>query len=108
MQKRIVLYLLPGILFLAALLAAYNAVWMVSNIRIKHPIEYRESAIVLITSLEMRGENPYAIEYRPVYVNPYGILYHWAVYPLARVFGNTVTVHRSLSCFCIVVSCGWL
>src|SRR4051812_6143490 len=74
-----------GVRIAASLLASPN------------PQEYREPAALLSTGLLLQGKNPYALEFQPVFTNLYGILYHLVVYPLAKLAGDTYTVHRAVA-----------
>jgi hypothetical protein len=70
------------------------------------PNEYREGSILLTTQALLDGKNPYALAQQPEYTNVYGILYHLAVYPFAKLFGNGFPVHRSVSAAFILATCG--
>ena len=111
LRQRLSVYLLPGWVGLALLVAGYIAFWIGENYRASYPLEYREGAMLAFTQLLVDGSNPYALEHRPVHLNVYGPGYHWAVLPLARIFGNTFQVHRAVSVGFIVATClllGWV
>lgn len=69
------------------------------------PIEYREGALLLSTDLLVKGGNPYDLGYQPEYTNIYGIFYPLVVYPFAKLFGATITVHRVVSSLFNLASC---
>lgn len=69
------------------------------------PLEYREGALLLSTNLLVKGGNPYDLVYQPEYTNIYGIFYPLVVYPFAKLFGATITVHRAVSSFFNLASC---
>jgi hypothetical protein len=60
-------------------------------------IEYREGAAQVVTELLLEGRNPFAIENQPLGMTNYGILFSLAAWPLARVFGNTLILHRVIT-----------
>ena len=60
-------------------------------------MEYPENAVLFTADLVSRGENPYALEHRPVYVNGFGIGYYWVSSPFVRLFGNSYLVLRAVS-----------
>jgi hypothetical protein len=72
------------------------------------PNEYREGSILLTTQALLDGKNPYALAQQPEYTNVYGILYHLVVYPFAKLFGNSFSVHRSVSAAFAIATCGAL
>src|SRR5712675_1752747 len=74
--------------------AGYVAAWIALNVFSHYPLEFRENAALFTADLQNRGENPYALEYRPVYANVYGIGYYWICYPFTRLFGCHYTVLR--------------
>jgi len=98
-------YLRLGILVLAGGFAVYVAAWIALNVFSHYPLEFRENAALFTADLQNRGENPYALEYRPVYVNVYGIGYYWICYPFTRLFGCHYTVLRLVSCSFIIATC---
>ena len=111
LKERFAAYLRPAMLAMALLVAGYVAVWILDNLPARYPLEYRENAIVLFTRLMTEGHNPYSIELRPANINVYGIVYHWVVYPFAKVIGCTAPLHRTASVFFIVATCialGWV
>lgn len=111
LKRRLSAYLLPGLVALALMVAAYVAYWIGGNFQVSYPLEYREGAMLANTQLLVEGENPYALEHRPVQVNVYGPGYHWAVLPLAAIFGNSFQVHRGVSVAFVIASClllGWV
>lgn len=71
-----------------------------------YQLESFEGAMLLTTNLLLKGENPYALANMPVAINVYGINYHLFVYPFARIWGSTCLVHRAVSAFFLLLSCG--
>ena len=111
LKERFATYLRPGMLAMALLVAGYVAVWILENLPVRYPLEYRENAIVLFTRLMTEGHNPYSVELRPATINVYGIVYHWAIFPFAQVIGCTAPLHRTASVFFVVATCialGWV
>lgn len=92
----------------AALLTVKAAQFMVWYIARDYPLEYREFAVIFSTDLLLLGYNPYAIYLQPVAMNAYGIMYNLIVLPLALIWGSTAVIHRVVSCFFIVMTCGCL
>lgn len=62
-----------------------------------YQMEYREGAIVLTTEAFLNGINPWKLENNPVYINVYGFVYNFLVYPFAIIFGNKIWIYRLLS-----------
>ncbi|HEU0297019.1 MAG TPA: hypothetical protein VFR47_30045 [Anaerolineales bacterium] len=69
-----------------------------------YQIEYREGAALVMTQILLTGENPFALENQPLGMNNYGIVYNLQVLPFAKLFGNTLMVHRSVSFFFLFAS----
>jgi tetratricopeptide (TPR) repeat protein len=69
------------------------------------PLEIREANMVSSTWLLLRGENPFALQNQPEFSNVYGLGYPLVVYPLAKLFGANLEVHRAVSGFFILASC---
>ena len=70
-----------------------------STITITYQIEYREGAALVMTRILLEGENPFSLEQQPLGMNNYGMVYNLLVFPFAKLFGNTLLVHRSVSFF---------
>jgi hypothetical protein len=98
-------YLRLGLLAFGIAYAGYVATWIALNVFSHYPLEFRENAVLFTADLQNRGENPYALEYRPVIVNVYGIGYCWICYPFTRLFGCHYTVLRLVSCAFIIATC---
>ena len=92
------------LLLAAAASAIYAAAWMARVVALANPVEYRENALVLSTSLMCDGENPYALAHQPVFANVYGIMYPLAVLPVAKAFGSGFLVHRLLSSIFVILA----
>lgn len=73
-------------------------------IHIPYPIEYREGASQVMTQILLTGGNPFSLERHPLSMNNYGIGYNLIVFPFAKIFGNTLIVHRSVSVFFLFAS----
>ena len=101
-------YLRLSLLVVGCAYAGYAAAWIALNVFSRYPLEFRENAALFTADLQDRGENPYALEYRPVIVNVYGIGYYWICYPFTRLFGCNYTVLRLVSCAFIVATCSVL
>src|SRR5439155_3828837 len=97
-----------GMLLLASGFAVYVATWIAVNLVSPFPLEFRENAVLFTADLQNRGESPYALEHRPVFVNVYGIGYYWICYPFTRLFGCSYTVLRLVSSAFILATCGLL
>lgn len=93
-------------LLLAILIILYELLFSVKVIPVNSPLEFRENVMVLPTSLLVRGENPFIADNQPAYTNVYGVLSHIVVYPLARIFGSSFFIHRLVSAFFVLASCG--
>ncbi len=73
-----------------------------------YPNEYREGVLMTTTDALLRGINPFALENQPAYTNDYGIGLPVVTLPFAKIFGPTLLVHRLVSGFFILASCGIL
>jgi hypothetical protein len=74
------------------------------TIAIPYQIEYREGAAQVMTQILLMGGNPFSLEYQPLGMNNYGIGYNLLVLPFAKMFGNTLMVHRGVSLFFLLAS----
>ena len=70
------------------------------------PMEYREGTILVTTDMLLKGENPYALVNQPQATNIYGIFYNLLLVPLVKLFSHTLLVHRLVSGFFVLASCG--
>ena len=70
-----------------------------TTITIPYPIEYREGVAQVMTQIMLKGGNPFSLEYQPLGMNNYGIVYNLVVYPFAVLFGNTLAVYRVVTFF---------
>jgi hypothetical protein len=68
-----------------------------STLAIPYQIEYREGAAQVMTQIFLEGGNPFSLEYQPLGMNNYGVGYSLAALPFAKLFGNTLMVHRGVS-----------
>lgn len=92
--------LLSSLVLLFALL--FNHYQIVTS---PYPIDYYESAMPAITQTIAQGNNPYARAQLPEATNTYTPLYNLIALPFAKVFGNTLQVHRLLSGLFILGTC---
>jgi len=100
---------LTGALLASALfLGTISLVFTWTIIGVDAPVEYRENAVVFTTELLVAGENPYDLEHQPLFINAYGLGYHWIVLPLARHWGSGFLVHRAVSALFVILSCAVL
>jgi hypothetical protein len=83
----------------ALILFAWFLYFSFSTINMPYQIEYREGAAQVMTQILLKGENPFALENQPLGMNNYGIGYNLVVLPFAKLFGNTLIVHRSVNFF---------
>ena len=65
--------------------------------QIDYPQEYREEGAVLTTGLLLKSQNPYALDLMPVHVNVYGYIYNLVILPFAKIFTNSIILHRIIS-----------
>ncbi len=70
-----------------------------------YPSALREGAMMINTDALLHGLNPYDISLQPRYMNQYGIMFPLIACPWAKVFGNTMLVHRTIIAFFIWASC---
>jgi len=92
-------------LFVSICIFLYCSILTVKLVLIEEPLEYRENAITLTTHLLLEGQNPYNLDNQPVYTNVYGILFHFIVYPFARLFGISFFIHRFIAVNFMLYSC---
>lgn len=95
--------LIAALLLLGVGLMVLGCVVMAFCATRPYPLECRENAPLLTTTLMTQGRNPYALAEQPVFINVYGIAYHWVVYPLARLFGSSFQLHRFVSCLFVLL-----
>ena len=69
------------------------------------PNTLREGAMMSSTLALLKGLNPYDISLQPQFMNQYGIMYPLSVWPLAKLFGCTILIHRTVCAFSILASC---
>jgi hypothetical protein len=74
------------------------------TINIPYQIAYREGAAQVMTQILLKGGNPFSLEYQPLGMNNYGVGYNLIALPLAKLFGNTLMVHRGISLFFLLAS----
>jgi len=95
----IVLFLFSSLIIIKSLKTHYRF--------LAHPyqMEYREGAALNITQLYLNNRNPYSIHEQPQNTYVYGFFFPLTVTPFARIFGNTLFVHRSFVYFFISATC---
>lgn len=91
-------------LVIALLLFFWFVYFSFATLSIPYPIEYREGASQVMTQILLTGGNPFSLEHHPLSMNNYGIGYNLVVFPFAKIFGNTLLVHRSVSVFFLFAS----
>jgi 4-amino-4-deoxy-L-arabinose transferase-like glycosyltransferase len=57
-------------------------------------LEYREGATLLFTQAILEGKNIFSLQQAPLYTNGYGVVYNLIIIPFAKLFGNTLLIHR--------------
>ena len=67
------------------------------TISIPYPIEFREGAAQVMTQFLLNRSNPFRLESQPLAMNNYGLGYNMVVAPFAALFGNTLSIHRSVT-----------
>ncbi len=72
------------------------------------PLEFREGAIIVPTDVLLRGGGIYDLKSQPQATYLYGFVYHYLLYPFAKIFGPTLLVHRIFSAVFIVLNGGLL
>lgn len=85
----------------ALILFAWFLYFAFSTIVMPYQIEYREGAAQVMMQILLKGGNPFSMEYQPLGMNNYGIGYSLFALPFAKLFGNTLMVHRSVN-FCFL------
>jgi len=59
-----------------------------------YQLEYREGATLLFTQGILDGKNIFSLKQAPLYTNGYGVVYNLIIIPFAKLFGNTLSIHR--------------
>jgi hypothetical protein len=105
-KSRIEKHSLPNLLlFIGALASALWAIYFaVVTISIPYQIEFREGTAQVLTKLLLGGENPFVLDNQPLGMNNYGLGYNIVIWPFAVLFGNTLSVHRSVTFIFILLS----
>jgi len=70
-----------------------------------YPQDWNEGSNILPTYVMLQGKNPFDLSNNPQYANIYGILYPLLVFPLAKIWGPTLLVHRIVSGFFVFAGC---
>ena len=107
-MEKLAKYLVPLVLLVALVCGGYVGAWAWRSTKADYPMEYRESAVLLSSALQLEGKNLYSLEQRPLCVNLFGAGYYWISYPFARWFGNSYQVLRTVSLAFVLASCGML
>jgi len=71
---------------------------------IPYEIGFREGQPQVLTQMLLRGENPYIFANQPLGYYVYGIGYNAVVLPFAKIFGNTIHIHRLVTFMFILLS----
>lgn len=104
--KKYLLIFTTAVLFL---FSAYTLFTSVNShlkfIEFPYQHEYREGAVLDITRLYLENENPYELKHQPQDTYVYGFFYPFISTPFAKFFGNTLSVHRSVTYAFIILSC---
>jgi len=103
------IYLKTVLKIIFALFLAFFALkllhYHVSLINFPYSATLREGAMMTSTDALVHGLDPYDMSLQPNFMNPYGIIYPLLVWPLAKIFGTTLLVHRIVSAFSIIACC---
>ena len=83
---------------------SWTLYFIVATITIPYQIEYREGASQVMTQILLKGGNPFSLEYQPLGMNNYGIIYSLAVLPFAAWLGNTLAIYRVVTCIFLALS----
>jgi hypothetical protein len=94
------LYLICIITFVGGIV--HNHIKLISH---EFPLDYNEAGMLVITSTIAYGSNPYSLENQPSRISVYPVFYNILVTPFSRIFGNTLTLHRTVSGLFIVACC---
>ena len=70
-----------------------------------YQVEYREGAVLAVTGLYLKGENPYDIKFQPEHTYNYGFLYPLTTSIFAAYTGNNLAVHRWVTYCFILLTC---
>ena len=93
------------LLLLGALASILWSVYFAAvTISIPYPIEFREGAAQVMTQFLLNRSNPFRLESQPLAMNNYGLGYNMVVAPFAALFGNTLSIHRSVTFAFILLS----
>src|SRR5688572_20043628 len=82
----------------------WSIFFAIVTISIPYPIELREGAAQVMTGFLLSRNNPFVLENQPLAMNNYGLGYNMVVAPFAVLFGNTLSVHRSITFTFILLS----
>jgi hypothetical protein len=75
----------------------WSVYFAVITIFIPYQIEFREGAAQVMTEFLLNRSNPFILENQPLTMNNYGVVYNLVVAPFAMLFGNTLSIHRSVT-----------
>ena len=103
-RRRLIQYLV----ILGVIVAGLAFYFMAWNDFRPYPLEPRENAGIFVTTMLLKGINPYSLSTHPSFPYVYGIVYPLIVYPFAAVFGPSYLVHRAIVAVGILLSCGVL
>ncbi|MBK9229062.1 MAG: hypothetical protein IPL67_18870 [Ignavibacteria bacterium] len=75
------------------------------TINYPYQLEYREGAVLAVTDLYVKNENPYDLKFQPEHTYNYGFLYPLTTSFFAEFFGNSLAVHRWVTYASILITC---
>jgi hypothetical protein len=75
------------------------------TINYPYQLEYREGAVLAVTDLYVKNENPYDIKFQPQHTYNYGFMYPLTTSFFAEFFGNNLAVHRWVTYASILITC---
>ena len=91
------IYFIVGCILVCFLTIVFCLKFLIQLWQLDYPQEYREEGAVLTTGLLLKSQNPYALDLMPVHVNVYGYIYNLVTLPFAKIFTNSIILHRIIS-----------
>lgn len=102
-------YLYNSVLIILAVFSAYTLYQSVNShlqfIKYPYQQEFREGAVLPATGHFVNNENPFDMKYQPQDTYVYGFFYPWLTSHFAKIYGNTLEVHRWISYIFILLTC---
>ena len=93
-HKRVHSLIFLSFLAIACFLIIRVLYYQYQLITFPYQLEYREGATLLFTQGILEGKNIFSLNQAPLYTNGYGVVYNLIVLPFAKLFGNTLCIHR--------------